>query len=306
METGTESGYLHPKYADALSEFGHPRPLVHSGGWILERQVPGTDSRDAMGCYPLFSCRDWSLLKADLEGLGQELVSLVLVADPFGEFSRELLSGTFPDMVVPFKQHFVADLEQPAGEFVSKHHQYYARKALKAVTVEEHESPATMLDDWSGLYDLLVERHRLKGIKAFSRASFAKQLNVPGIRLLRATHQGQTVGAHLWYVQGGVAFSHLTASNATGYELMAAYALAWTAIEYFAGTVRWIDWGAGAGLNTKSAAGLTRYKRGWANDTRETYLCGRIFDHAKYEEISRAKGIMGNEYFPCYRKGEFG
>lgn len=306
METGTESGYLHPRYADALSEFGRPRPLVQSGGWILERQIPGTDSRDGMGCYPLFSCRDWSLLEADLESLGQELVSLVLVADPFGEFSRELLSATFPDTVLPFKQHFIADLRQPASDFVSRHHQYYARRALKAVTVEEHDNPAGMVDDWSELYDLLMERHRLTGIKAFSRTSFAKQLNVPGIRLLRATHQGQIVGAHLWYVQGDVAYSHLTASSVNGYEVMAAYALAWTAIEYFTGKVRWLDWGAGAGLNTESADGLTRYKRGWANDTRAAYLCGRIFDHARYEEISRAKGIMGNHYFPCYRKGEFG
>lgn len=306
METGTESGYLHPGYADALTEFGHPRPLVQSGGWILERPIPGTDARDAMGCYPLFSCRDWSLLQGDLESIGSEVVSLVLVADPFGHFSRELLSATFPDMVVPFKDHFVANLRQPGSAFVSRHHQYYARRALKAVTVEEHENPAGMLDDWSGLYDLLAERHQLTGIKAFSRGSFAKQLSVPGMTMLRATHQGQTVGAHLWYVQGEIAFSHLTASSAIGYTLMAAYALAWAAIEYFAGKVQWLDWGAGAGLNTESADGLTRYKRGWANDTRVAYLCGRIFDHASYEEISRAKGMMGNDYFPCYRKGEFG
>lgn len=272
----------------------------------MERQIPGTDAHDAMGCYPLFSCRDWSLLKGDLESLDQELVSLVLVADPFGDFSRELLNATFTDMVVPFKEHFVADLRRPASDFVSRHHQYYAQRALKAVTVEEHDNPAGMLDDWSALYDLLVERHQLTGIKAFSRTSFAKQLSVPGIRLLRATHQGQTVGAHLWYVQGDVAFSHLTASSAIGYKLMAAYALAWAAIEYFSDKVQWIDWGAGAGLNTESADGLTRYKRGWANDTRTAYLCGRIFDHARYEDISRAKGIMGNNYFPCYRKGELG
>lgn len=304
MEIGTETGYLHPKYAEALSEFGQPRLLVRSGGWILEREIPGTDAHDAMGCYPLFSCRDWSLLKNDLESLDREPVSLVLVADPFGDFSRELLSATFMDMVVPFKEHFVADLRRPGSDFVSRHHQYYAQRALKAVTVEEHENPAGMLDDWTGLYDLLVDRHQLTGIKAFSRTSFAKQLSVPGIRLLRATHEGQTVAAHLWYVQAGVAYSHLTASSAIGYELMAGYALAWAAIEYFADKVQWIDWGAGAGLKSGSSDGLTRYKRGWANDTRTAYLCGHIFDHARYEEISRAKGIVGNNYFPCYRKGE--
>jgi Acetyltransferase (GNAT) domain len=304
VETGTESGYLHPSYADALSEFGHPRPLIQSRGWILQRDIAGTNVHDAMGCYPLFSCRDWSLLKDDLEGLGRELVSLVLVADPFGNFSKELLRATFPDLVVPFKEHFVADLRQPTSAFVSKHHQYYARKALETVSVEPNDNPAGMLDEWSGLYELLVERHQLTGIKAFSRTSFAKQLSAPGLTILRATHKGQTVGAHLWYVQGDVAFSHLTASNELGYKLMASYALSWRALEYFAGKTRWIDWGAGAGLDSFGGDGLTQFKRGWANTTRPAYLCGRIFDQPKYEELSRAKGLAGSQYFPLYRNGE--
>lgn len=306
QETRIERGYGHPDYAAALSEFGRPRHLVQSGGWVLERDIPGTDSRDAMGCYPIFSCRDWSRLNDDLDGLRQELVSLVLVADPFGSYSEEILRRTFSDLSVPFKEHFVADLRYSASSFVSKHHQYYARKALATVSVEVCEDPARNVDEWSGLYDLLVTRHQLKGIKVFSRASFAKQLSVPGICMLRATHEGKLIGAHLWYVQGDVAFSHLVASSADGYKLMSAYALAWTAIEYFTGKVQWIDWGAGAGLNTESADGLTRYKRGLANETRSAYLCGRIFNYAKYAEISRARGFAGVSYFPRYRAGELG
>jgi len=301
-----ESGYLYPGYVDSLSEFGHPRLLGRSGGWILQREILGTNACDAMGCYPVFSCQDWSSLKEDLGEISRELVSLVLVADPFGNFSRELLDAMFPDRVVPFKEHFVADLQQPAKAFVSKHHQYYARKALETVSVEHCNDPAQMLDIWSELYDLLIERHQLKGIKAFSRTSFAKQLSVPGITMLRATHQGQTVGAHLWYGQGDVAFSHLAASSALGYELMAAYALSWRALEYFSGKVRWIDWGAGAGLDSSVQDGLTDFKRGWANTTRTAYLCGRIFDHAKYDEITHARGFASSPYFPSYREGELG
>jgi hypothetical protein len=161
-----------------------------------------------------------------------------------------------------------------------------------------------MLDEWSMLYNSVVTRHQLSGIKAFSRAAFAKQLNVPGIVMLWARHKGETVGAHLWYVQGDVAFSHLAASNAAGYDLMAAYALSWAALEYFSNRVRWIDWGAGAGLDTKGADGLSRFKRGWSNDTRAVYLCGRIFDRARYEEIARMKGRTGSRYFPAYREDE--
>lgn len=306
QETGAESGYAHSDYATSLSEFGRPRLLIRSGGWVLVRDIPGTDARDAMGCYPIFSCRDWSLLEKDLNDLDDELVSLVLVADPFGSYTREILSRTFRDLVVPFKGHFIADLRHPAKSFVSKHHYYYARKALATVKVEVCPDPVRMLDEWSQLYDNLVTRHQLSGIKAFSRAAFAKQLNVPGMIMLRAVHEGETVGAHLWYMQGDVAFSHLAAANASGYKHMAAYALSWSAIEYFTGKVRWIDWGAGAGLNGKEADGLTRYKKGWANAIRPVYLCGRIFNNARYAELSRVNGLAGDHYFPRYRGGELG
>ena len=170
--TKTETGYLHAGYADSLSEFGSPRPLVASGGWILERDIPGTDARDAMGCYPIFSCRDWSLIRDDLEQIGNRLVSLVLVADPFGNHSKDLLCRTFKDLVIPFKEHFITDVERSPASFVSKHHQYYARKALEEVNVERCNDPARMLNEWSTLYDALVRRYQLSGIKAFSPAAF--------------------------------------------------------------------------------------------------------------------------------------
>jgi hypothetical protein len=44
------TGYLHPDYAQSLSEFGEPLQLQKSGGWLLERRVDGTQS-DAMITY---------------------------------------------------------------------------------------------------------------------------------------------------------------------------------------------------------------------------------------------------------------
>src|SRR5207237_160064 len=117
-ETLVESGYAHPGYAASLLEFGRPRALIQSGGWILERPIPGANARDAMGCYPIFSCRDWSLLKSDLVELSGDLVSLVLVADPFGNFTEKLLGDTFKDLLTPFKEHFVIDLCEPLKDFV--------------------------------------------------------------------------------------------------------------------------------------------------------------------------------------------
>ena len=303
-----KSGYSHPGYAEALSEFGRPRALPASGGWILERSIPGTDAADAMGCYPIFSCRDWEQLEGDLNQIGTALVSLVVVADPFGDFAEELLARTFSDLVVRYKEHFISDLQAAPRSFVSRHHRYYAEKALRKVTVERCADPAQMADEWTALYASLVARWQLRGIQAFSRASFAKQLRIPGLVMLRAQHDGKTVGAHLWYTQGEVAYSHLTCSSALGYELMAAYALCWSALEYFTGKVRWLDWGAGAGAGAGSdgsADGLSRFKRGWANGIRPAYLCGRIFDRARYDELARTRNRSGTGYFPAYRENEF-
>src|SRR6476659_10067518 len=45
------SGYLHPAYAEALSEFGKPRLLPSSGGVVLQRHIRNSSSLDGMGCY---------------------------------------------------------------------------------------------------------------------------------------------------------------------------------------------------------------------------------------------------------------
>jgi len=257
-----------------------------------------------MGCYPLFSCQDWPGLQADIDDLESELVSVALVTDPFGCYAAGDLRACFPDRVVPFKQHFVADVSVPAKAFVSRHHRYYAQRALKTVQVERCAQPIAFVDDWITLYAALVERHRLTGIKALSPHALAAQLEVPGLVMLRASVEGATVAAHLWYVQDDVAQSHLAATSARGYELMAPYALAWLALETFAGDVRWVNFGAGAGVTADTTSGLSRFKKGWANQTRTSYFCGRIFDRTAYGEALARSGHPDSGYFPAYRRGE--
>jgi hypothetical protein len=305
LEATRLTGYLHPDYAASLAEFGRPRHLPDSGGWIIERSVPDFDCYDGMGCYPLFSCCDWSKLYRDLEDCNDRLITLSLVTDPFGEHTLTDLSRCFSDLVVPFKEHLVADLRRARERLVSKHHRHYARKALERVKVERCKEPSRYLDEWTDLYQTLTRRHGLKGIKAFSRTAFARQLSIPGVVMLRATSEGVAVGAHLWYVQGEVAYSHLAASSSLGYELMSSYALHWSAIDYFADEVRWLDWGAGAGLSAKGSGGLHWFKQGWSTGARTTYLCGRIFDRQQYARILDARGASSSAYFPAYREGEF-
>ncbi|MCA1632231.1 MAG: GNAT family N-acetyltransferase [Acidobacteria bacterium] len=296
---------MHPAYAESLAEFGSPRQLARCGAWLLEREIPGSGRRDAMGCYPIFSCPDWSQLRSDLDAVGDDLVSVSLVADPFGEYDEAYLKECFRDVVAPFKQHFVVDLGLPADSFVHAHHRRNARKARRVLSVERYARAPDALDEWTALYGVLSERHAIEGVAAFSKESFAKQLGVPGMVALRATEGETTTGMLLWYVQGDAAYYHLGAYSARGYELRASFALFSHALEYFAGRgLRWLNLGGAAGAG-ETASGLSRFKEGWSSGVRTAYFCGRIFDRKGYEELVAARNAPPTAYFPAYRLGEF-
>lgn len=299
------TGYLHPLYVQSLNEFGEPLKLPASAGWVLKRSIPGTSQFDGMGCYPIFSCDNWSGLGKDFDMISSQLVSISLVTDPFGKYTQEELLRYFKDIARPFKEHYVIDLRQNPKEFVTAHHQRNVRKAIKSVEVEICTEPAQFLDEWCSLYDILIERHNITGITKFSRESFAKQLIVPGITVFRAIIDSVTVGMLLWYKQGDIGYYHLGAYSAVGYRLNASFALFWTLIEYFADSgFKWLSLGAGAGLKSDGQDGLTRFKRGWSTDTRTAYFCGRIFDREKYQEIVETSNAPLTDFFPAYRLGE--
>ena len=300
------NGYSSRRYAQSLGDFGEPRLLPRSRGWLLIRTIPGSGERDAMGCYPLFACASWQELEADLLDLVNEVVSVVLVPDPLGDYSPPMLQRIFRDVCAPFKEHFIVDLEVPRETAVSKHHRYYARRALREVEVEVSEAPLEFLEEWTDLYANLVSRHGFGGIRAFSRQAFAEQLASPGIVMFRARHRGETVAAHLWFTHGLVATSHLAASSPEGYELSASYALHWAAIGFFAGRVRWLNLGGAAGVRDDPADGLRRFKKGWATGSRTAYLCGRILDREKYRRLTASSGGAADGYFPAYRGAEAG
>ncbi|MBW3607099.1 MAG: GNAT family N-acetyltransferase [Actinobacteria bacterium] len=298
----TGRGYSHPGYAESLAEFGVPRALPRCGGWVLERAIAGTTARDLMGPYPLFTCADWSGLTDDVDELGDEVVSLVLVADPLADVEAPELRRAFPDVVRPFKRHFVCDLEAPNA--TTTHHRRSVRRAARAVEVETCAEPRERLDDWVRLYDELVARHGAVGISAFSRGSFRRQLALPGLIALRAERHGETVAMTLWLEDGPKAHYHLAASSASGYEVGANYALVAAALEQLRRRgVRWVNLG-GVPANASRGDGLAHFKRGWANDERPARLCGRILNRKAYAELGDRGGAPG--WFPRYRANEHG
>ena len=293
-------GYAHPAYARSLGALGRPFGFDASGGWLIERPIAGTGRADAMAPYPLLCCLEWAALAGDLADLERSgrLVSAVAVIDPFAPVDAGDLADAFPDLVRPYKDHHVVRLDRPRDQIASKHHRYYARRALGALAVEPVADLTAFAPQWVALYANLVARHGLSGLHAFSAMALADQLVVPGAIAFRALAHGEVVGAHVWYRQGEVAYSHLAASTEAGYRLGASYALHWEALAYFARAgVAWLDLGAAA---DGGRDGLRAFKAGWANATRTAYLCGRILDRANYRDLAARAGSRG-EYFPAYR-----
>ena len=298
------TGYLSSTYASALAEFGAPKRLPASNGWIIERRIPGSDLKDGLGCYPLFCCEDWTRVGDDLRALSSSLVSVALVTDPFGDYDTSLLDGSF-DRVVKFKEHYVVDLREPLEETVKRSHRATVRRALKKVEVQVCENPGDKLADWQRLFANLVARHDISGLRAFSPKSFERQFEAPGLVAFEATVNGETVGLDLWYVQGDVAYGHLVAFSDLGYKSRASYATKWTLLNYFRDKVRWVNLGGAPGVSEKGTSGLDSFKSGWSTGTKTAFFCGSILREDDYRQLSATSGSSDSDFFPAYRAGEF-
>ena len=296
------AGYRHRRYAESFFETGTCVELPACAGWVVRRAIPHTAFHDAMGCYPLFSCGEWNAVPRDIASL-DGLVSLTLVTDPFADVDSESLSNDF-DVVRLFKQHHVTEAARAADVPTTRHHRRNLRRARRAVEVEECDA-AAHLDEFVELYDVLRRRHQISGLSAFSRDAIERQLSVPGIVGFRATVGGALAGIHLWYVDGEVAFAHLGATNPLGYATMASYALYAFAIEILSARVRWLDLGAVPSVDRAGQSqGLDEFKRGFATTTRPVFLCGKIFDRDRYDELAGPHDTRA--YFPAYRRDRVG
>jgi hypothetical protein len=299
-------GYHHRNYAFSLSDFGEPILLEKSGGWLLLRTIPGSDYRDAMGCYPLFTCNDWDGLFDDLRNLKEQFVSVCLVTDPFADVDFDKLRRIFQDVCYPFKEHMVVDLSQPAKATISKHHQRYAKKALKHVQIKVIENPASCVDIWSSLYANLIQKKGIQGLTRFSRKSFVGQLEIPGCVVFQALFNQRVIAMHIWYRYQDRAYYHLGASSDEGYRRHGAFGLFWEAIHNFQKEgLQWLHLGGGAGTKFNPDDGLTQFKKGWANTVRPVFFCGAILDRQRYHTLCLTQKNKSNNYFPAYRAGEF-
>ena len=290
------TGYGDPRYVGSLGHFGQPIDLPGSGGSLLRRTIDAGRA-DAIGTYPFLVCRDWGALAADLGALANDLVSIVAVPDPLGEHTLADLEAAFPDLLVPYKRHYLVYLRSKNS--LGKHHRRNLRRAAELVEVERVVEPIAEQTTWCGLYANLIDRHHVEGIAHFSDQALVEQLSAGGLTMFCARQDGRAVGMALFYTAGDDVYYHLGAYNAAGYAAKASYALFDSAIKWFrAEGGRRLLLGSGAGLSSDATDGLSRFKRGWATDSMVGYLGGRIGDRGVYDALS--EGFRG-DYFPAYR-----
>jgi len=285
----------------SLDSIGEAHFLKHAQGWLFKRTFRQFGF-DLTGSYPFFKALKPENLKADLQALQtlESFIALVLVSDPLDPNSEKQLGPLFPDCFRLFKHHYGIDLTQKL-EF-SAHHRYYARRAERTQSFEVLVEPLQILNEWFDLYQNLILKHQIKGVRAFSKTAFQNLLQTPGLIAFLARIDQDILGIHLWMLDPAQkkAYSHLAASSKLGYENYCAYLLYQKGIAWFAEQgYHHLD--LGGGLYNQSENGLAFFKQGWSNVRWPVWLCGKIFDREKYRFLTENK--QGN-YFPAYREGE--
>jgi len=289
-----------PLYASVEYTRAFGFPIVDLPEWetaVLQRSIPATELKDALGCYPLCMIGQEANLQGGLERLrAAQLVSVSLVPDPLSSPSRETLAAAFP-VCRPFKTHYLID-RAAGGAQLPATHRRWMRKALRECEVSAVRL-RNSLGDWDRLYRGAVERHAITGLQKFSPNYFAALAELQGVEALAASLDREIVAMALWVQGHDVVYYHLGASDRRGYETRAMYGIFAAAQEHFS-SARILHLGGAAGIAPNEDDGLARFKRGFANRAVEAYFCGACLDPAQYSALS--KGRDDAAFFPAYRQ----
>jgi hypothetical protein len=286
--------YASTLYAEALSHVGRAIRVAAWDSFVIARPLPDGGGEDATGAYPMAVFGLDADLEAGRAALTQAgLVSLVLVPDPFASPPPERLAAAF-ELCRPFKTHYL--VETASGVEFSKHHRDRVRRGQRRCRVERVPL-ADHLDAWGELYAGLVDRRAIHGAADFTPAYFARLADAPEVIALAAFVEEAPAAMTLWFEHAGVAYNHLTASNAAGYANGANFALYGAAIDHFAGAAV-MNLGGGAGFEDDPDDGLAAFKRGFANADTKALLCGAILDPPRYAALAAGRLTA---FFPTYR-----
>ena len=264
MRDTVAGGYADPAYAAALARRRGAAGLPRCGGSLLVRPTP--DAADPRRDRPLPAVRVRGLVGPGARistMLRDQLVSVSLVADPFGGWTAEGLRACFPDLMAPFKEHHVVDLgaDAPASARTTA-----ATRARRCATSTWRSStrPADLLDDWIALYDNLVRRHEITRHRGVLARGVRGAVRGPRPRRAARLGGGRDRRRHaLVRPRRRRRTTTCGAYSERGYELKASFALFATALEHFAAARAspGSSLGAGAGVGDGAGDGLDRFKR---------------------------------------------
>ena len=287
--------YASEAYSTALAEDSECVRLSDLNTWAILRPIPGTSHVDAVGPYPFSPLQNPPPNSDAFSALRDSgAVSVTFVTDAL-RMDTEWLSDCF-DLARPYKRHYIVD-RRTGGPSPSNHHRYEVKRALakcqaRRISLAEH------LDEWIGLYDVLVRRRGLTGVHAFPRSYFERLSTLAELVTVGAFADERLVSCHLWIISGEVAYSHLAASNEDGYARGAAYAVYDHAFSILS-TCEVIDLGGVPDNASAARDGLARLKRGFANRECHNWICGKVLRKDVYETLC-AESENG-AYFPAYR-----
>jgi len=287
-------------FGESLRHIGEPFYVPEWGTSVLRRNC-GKGYHDAVGTYPITVFKSDCDLASGFDRLARlGLVSVVLVVENALRPELADLEEAF-DFVRSFKMHHLHDRTISPIRY-SRNHRDKVRRAVRAAHVQQFDL-ADRLDEWNSLYESLVERLNLANtMHAFPRSHHEALAMLPGTVAIGAFADGRLVSAHVWVCHGDHAMSHLVASNEAGYARRASYAVNAASIELL-DKYRTLNFGGSAGAGSDGASGLARFKRGFANTTVPSYLCGKVLDMGAYSELSRQADVAADStYFPAYRQ----
>lgn len=287
--------YFSLDYANAFLPDYKPYKLEHSGGYILQRPIVGTNYFDLMGCYPICPFPSAQAMKADFKKMADDgMISFTCVSDIFQNYQASELAEIF-DLCKEYKEHYYYDIA--IGGKYAKNHRYKVNRANRSVETKIINLK-DYLDDWVNLYNILVKKHNITGIQNFSKEYFSALSKLENLVTIGAFIEDRLVATHLWIKNNSYLYNHLAASNEEGYDTRASYAIYDSTIKYFSDAIA-IDFGGGAGIDSASD-GLTLFKQGFSNSSKKNYLFGKILLPEIYANLSNKRESKAN-FFPAYR-----
>ena len=279
-------------YLEGLSNIGdidrHP-DLLHA---VLRRGIPGTNLFDGVGPWPY--C--WISGKHDIEVFChgfRHLVTLSVVTHPGWEPSRAITAKADFRLL---KQHYVYDPSKPTPTL--------SKRALRRLIEADYRGKFEVVTSRpeqlvvSDLYEQLKLRRCLTGgFFDLPRQHFASISRLPGAIFFRVSdEQGIGTMACGLIISDFLQILHFVTTS-HGLSWNASYLMMHGLQEYVRHNGLRLLTG---GMPMSGSAGLSIFKKRWANAYLPVYLLGVVNDHAAAATLG-AGCDCSCAYFPAYR-----